>query len=253
MHNMKKILSTVFIILTLPFLVSARVTPPDLHAAPGALPGQSGYFFQNIREWLEINFFAVSTTAKQEKMLELSSRRLAEISKIASLPSVNVEVLNIATSHYGDLLGQAEDVAEKLVILDGAQLPVAEKLEQISRMHEQILLGLLQSSDKSDYRQLLEALNSARINNELIFKFMVKNYQYNQTDIAKYGNMVTEQIKFLREFAPTLPTPLPLNKQTELAKAYVELGKAEAAGLNPNSYDQLKVATDTVVNQMLPR
>lgn len=249
---MKKVLAAALIILFFPAPGVAQDLP-QLGVNPGKLPHQFGYLWQNAEEWLSVNLFTLSTTGKQRKLLALSSKRVAEISLIAKETDPSLADLRTVASRYEDLLGRSEDMAEKILILDGVQLPLAEKFEQTSRLQEQMLLSLLQTSGKNAYPLLLLAANTARIENELMFKYMVSNYQFNQSDIAKYGQIVSQQASFLQKFFSGLPEPLSGAKQSELTNSYVELSKAEAAGLNAQAYDSLRQATDIILNHLRPR
>lgn len=168
---------------------------------------------QRIAEWVEVNLLTVSTKAKQAKYLELAARHLDE-------PTL-----------YGQYLGQAEEMAEAILFLDGKEFAVAERFEAATREQEQIL---------GRQRPIpYPSLAAARIENENIYLFMVKNYQFNDADIKKYQGIIDRHIAIVEALLREKPN-------ARAAALIAEARKYQAAGLNIETYEYVKKAKDVV-------
>ena len=221
---MRKFL-TVLIILVFPGIVLAHEGEVHFNVSAGTLPGQREYFFERAGEWLDVNIFTISTKAKQEKKLEFADERVAEIIQLGMDPDTNSRNLGLAVGRYQNFLKQAEDMAEKIIILDGKEIALAEKFETATRLHEVVL--------SSGYPR--EALDEAMIENEKIFKFMVVNYQFTDQDIKKHQAILDEHLKIVKN----LTDP---NKNKKVEEYLEEAQKFQKAGLNTQAYDFIKKA-----------
>lgn len=178
---------------------------------------------------MEINLFTVSTKKKQAKKLENASERVAELTALFEQANPKLENLEEALRRYRYFVNSAEDMAEKLVILDGAQIGAAEQVERATRVHEQVLAELLEEDDLPFAGVVREAVTTARLANEKTFKFMIQNYQFNDADIRKHQNILEQHIHFVE---------LRLGHNPVLDEAR----KFQKAGLNREAYDLMQKA-----------
>ncbi len=228
------------IILLFPLAALAHEGEVHLAVDPTALPGERGYFFERIGEWIEVNLLTLSTKQKQEKKLKLSDERVAEVLALLEQKEVKKKNLETAWRRYEGMLLEAEYTAEKIIFLDGAEIALAEKLEEATRLHEQVLAQALGFTDSERRSIVFQALNFARTQNETIFKFMVKNYQANDSDIQKHRDIIEAHIQMTdSRIDDSDITP----HDRSWAKFWIkEARKFQKAGLNIEAYDYLKKA-----------
>ena len=223
---MRKFL-TVLIILVFPGIVLAHEGEVHFNVSAGTLPGQREYFFERAGEWLDVNIFTISTKAKQEKKLEFADERVAEIIQLGMDPDTNSRNLGLAVGRYQNFLKQAEDMAEKIIILDGKEIALAEQFEAATRLHEAVL--------SSGYSR--EVLAAAMIENGKIFKFMVVNYQFTDQDIKKHQGILDEHFEMIEKLNSQ-------SKNEQVEKYLEEARKYQKAGLNVQAYDLIQKAKD---------
>lgn len=235
---MRKILVTLIIAL-LPVFVLAHEGEAHFDVLAGILPGQAGYFFERIGEWLDVNIFTVSTKSKQQKKLDLAGERVAEILELAVGLDTDTKDLRTAVRRYQSFLRQAEDMAEKIVILNGIEIALAEKFEEISRMHEVLLAESLRYAPTQFDGIIREALASAMIENEKIFKFMVVNYQITDLDIKKHQGILEKHLEIVEKLNEGI-------KNGKVEKYLEEARKYQKAGLNVQAYDLLQRAKNII-------
>ena len=230
---MRKIFVTLIIAL-LPVFVLAREGEVHFVSSAGTLPGQAGYFFERIGEWLDVNIFTISTKAKQQKRLDLADERVAEIIQLGTEPDTKSRNFGLAVGRYQNFLRQAEDMAEKIIVLDGKEIGLADKFEYTSRLHETLISQVLASAPPKIAGIIQEALTSARLGNEKIFKFMVVNYQFTDEDIKKHQDILEQHFEIVEKFN---------REENEKVEEYLdEARKYQKAGLNVQAYDLLQRA-----------
>lgn len=240
---MRKFVTFLLIILIFPRPLLAHEGELHFEVAPGVLPGEKKYLLEKIGEWFEVNLLTLSTKKKQEKKLALADERLSELLALFSKNKPQEKALLLALRDYQKFLRESRDLAEKIIFLDGAQLALAEKFEKVSRLHEEVLGELLERSRGRFSGIVEEALATARIENEEIFKFMVKNYQFNEADIQKYQKILDEHIKIVQRRLEFEKSSGIENSKFEKASFFIkEAKKFQSAGLNTEAYDLLKRA-----------
>ena len=217
----------ILIILVFPGIVLAHEGEAHFNVPAGTLPGERGYFFERVGEWFDVNIFTVSTKAKQKKKLEFAGERVAEIIQLGMDPDTKSRNLKLAVGRYQNFLRQAEDMAEKIIILDGKEIAIAEQFEAATRLHEAVL--------SSGYQR--EALGEAMIENEKIFKFMVMNYQFTDEDIKKHQDILDEHFEIVEKLNSS-------SKNMEVGEYLEEARKYQKAGLNVQAYDLIQKAKD---------
>ena len=239
-----KILIAILIILFLPSFALGHGFEPELQADPGKLPGEIWYVFERPAEWIEVNLLTLSTKKKEEKKLQFSSERVAEMGTLLSIPGVKEKHLKLALKRYQYDLASAEDMAEKIIFLDGKEIGVAEKLEQETRLQEKFLRELKESAsiDKMPV-EVSKALAEARTQNEKMFRFMVEKYQANEEDIRKHRLILTKHMTLVREALQPVTDEEKITKVTGLLD---EAEKFRNAGLNLEAYDLIKKAKDLI-------
>jgi hypothetical protein len=165
----------------------------------GILPGEFFYFADRIGEWIDINLLTLPTRDKQQKRMLSAEERMAELVELAERGAVKQRVYKSLVSRYRGQLEASEDMVEKILFLDGAEIGLALDLEQQTRRQEQELFGALSNVQPGQSPvYILEALNSARLANQKMFEYMVVNYQFNEADIEKYGAIVREHLDFVK-------------------------------------------------------
>lgn len=241
---MRKILGLIIIILSSPFFASAHGLEPGLQAEAGRLPGDLAYIFERPAEWLTVNLFTASTKKKQAKKLEFASERVAELGALLYTPAVKEKYLNLALDRYRYYLESAEDMAEKIIFIDGHQIAIADKFEEETRLQEKYLLELKEGlSAEKHSAQLDDALVEARSQNEKIFRFMVEKYQGTDAEIRKHQAILLKHLTLVREALLATPDE---TKIKETQNLLTEAEKFRKAGLNDRAYDFLKEAKDLV-------
>ncbi len=226
-------IAALLIILLLPFIATAHGFAVELDIDPGVLPGSPKYILERVGEWFTVNILTLSTKRKERKKLELARERLAEFKALIEQGSPKVKHLRAALAHYQNLLRQAEDMAEKIIFLDGAQIPLAEEIESTTRIHEQVIAELLEEINPQFAGFVQEALITARNENEKIFKFMVKNYQFTEADIRKHQNVLEQHFQIV---------------ETRLEKPELiqEARQFQKAGLNIEAYELVRKAKNLI-------
>lgn len=222
-----KIISFI-IILLFPLTVLAHGVSLNLEVSATILPGDFKYAFELLGEWFAVNLFTLSTKQKQAKKLELAEERLAEFRELLLLGQPEPKALQKTLRRYESLLRDARDMAEKIIFLDGKEIALAERVERQTRLYEQVLLETLEEVSPSFAPLVLEALMEARIQNEVIFKFMVKNYQFNEDDIRKHQAILEAHLQDLEERLGAAEPNL------------LEARKFQKAGLNSEAYEWMK-------------
>ena len=235
---MKKI-PLIFIIILFPALVAAHGDVPHLSVDAGTLPGGIKYSFERLGEWFSVNLLTVSTKAKQEKYLKQAEERLAELEELYSYADQKEKNLNKALAGYRSSLSRAEDMAEKIIFLDGTEIAIAYDLEKKTRTYEKVMGELLEeNAPKSDSAR--QAMTAAREQNEKIFKFIVEKYQFNDGDIEKNKAIIADEINFAESKAKGLDK----QKAGEISGHIKEARNFLKFGLNMRAYDEVKKAKD---------
>src|SRR3989344_7937130 len=244
----KKIFVVIALLVLSPLSSAAHVGHDDvllveLEKRAGILPGEILYTFDRLGEWIRINLFTLSTKQKQEKKLELTGERLAEFMVLVEKFPDRTEAISAALRGYEKFLGEARDMAEKIIFLDGTEIALAAAVEEKSRLQEAALLDLLFESDQSARPYITQAVSTARIENEQIFKYMVTNYQRTDTEVEKHKAIILQHLELVE--SRFLPGPS--------ADVLAEARKFQEAGLNIQAYDYLKMAKNDLYGQLATR
>lgn len=241
-HSMQRLISlATLIILFLPVLVSAHGFEVEFDVDPGVLPGSPKYFFERVGEWFEVNILTLSTKKKQARKLTFAEERLAEFKALIQEGQPKAKHLRLALSRYQNFLKEAEDMAEKIIFLDGAEILLAEEVEKITRIHEQVIGEILEEINPDFAGIVTEVLTTVQNENEKIFKFMIQHYQFTEQDIRKHKIIVGEHLRIAQSR---------INKRGKAGEKaqelIVEARKFQAAGLNIEAYDLVKKAKHVV-------
>lgn len=235
---MKK-LFVALIILIFPAVVSSHGVSVYFPARAGILPGSWKYAFDRMGEWVDVNLLTVSTKKKQDKKLKNTDERVAEIIALTIQAGTSLDDLDLVLRRYEAGLRDAQDMAEKIIILDGAEISVGEKFEKSSRVQEQVLLEAYETAVEEQRGLLLEALHTAMLENEDMFRFMVTYYQQNDEDIRRYQAIVGDHMRIIQA------------RYQVGANAQVDTDLSEArkflnAGLSIRAYEFIKDAKNRV-------
>ena len=244
MGHIRRIGLVLIIIAFFPYLAMAHEGEVHFSVNPTALPGERGYAWDIVSEWFSVNLFTLSAKGKQEKKLALAEERLAEFMALLATGGDTRGTLN----RYRDTLFDAADMARKIVIIDGGQIAIAEKLEERTRLHEAALIGLLESVSGERQAQVMTALSAARLNNEDTFIFMARNYQFNEADIKKHGEILQEHIELVEREIATADLDRPRNDKVRAL--IIEAKKHQSAGLNAEGYGLVKKAKNIIYSQI---
>ena len=228
----------IVILLIFPTVVWAHGNFSHITTPPGKLPGQWQYGFERAGEWFTLNLFTVSTRAKQEKSLNYASERLAEFNMLLATPNPGEKDLHTALARYKFFMGKAEDMAEKVIFLDGGEILLAEEVEEETRIHEQELVEILREVDPKYHGIVREFLAESRIQNRKVFMFMVEKYQQTDADIRKHQLILGRHMNMLLEIA--------LYNRDKFDPILLEADKFRKAGLNLEAYDLIDKAKDIV-------
>ena len=193
--------------------------------------------FGRTGEWLTVNLFTISTKAKQEKYLEFADGYLAEI---ISHPSEK------AVSGYEFNLEHARDFAEKIIFLDGAEIGLAAKFEEMTRIEEQVLAKLLLGANSEDRAIINEAISLTRVENRYMFAYMVEKYQLNNADISRDQKIVEAHLTLVERAVQNYRDILGDGKVLKIGGLLIEARKYQAAGLNLEAYDSLDKAKNII-------
>ena len=232
---MKKLAA--LIILLFPFFSAAHGAVLQFDVAAGALPGQKIYPVKTAGEWLNLNLFTVSTKAKQAKRLALADKKLAEILALSMSGEARPEDFQAALDDYRYYLASAEDMAEKIVFLDGAEIGIARDFEARTRLHEEVALEHLEDS-KVKNQVLRDVLSGARVQNRRMFTFMVVKYQLADEDIRVHKIILGEHMAIVRKRLADF--------DKDISNLLLEAQKYRNAGLNLKAYSIIEQAKDLV-------
>lgn len=234
----------IIIILLFPFPVLAHGLEPELRVEPGKLPGELAYIVERPAEWLSVNIFTISTKKKQAKKLTFASERIVELGALLYVPKVRQKHIDQALNRYRYYLENAEDMAEKIIFLDGREIAIAEKFEEETRLQEKYLRELAEgaAADKLS-PAVYEALAIVRVQNEKMFKFMVEKYQATDADIRKHRAILSKHMALVREAMQALKDE---EKIKQVSNLLVEAEKFRKAGLNIEAYNLIKQAKDII-------
>ena len=238
---------SIFIILLFPGIVASHGLERHFTADAGTLPGSPAYFFERTGEWVDLNLFTVSTRAKQQKKLELAGERLAEFRELFTDKSSREQDLRYALGRYKKFMHESEDMAEKIIFLDGAEIRLAEDFEESSRIHEEAIVELVDAAPEklADLTGVL--LETARAGNKKIFAFMVEKYQADESDIRKHQAVIQKHIilaqdRLFRETDKDI-----IKKVKELLD---KAQKFKQAGLNIEAYELADQAKDLLFKKL---
>ena len=223
--------------------MSAHGLAPSLRADPSALPGSFKYVFERPAEWIDVNLLTFSTKQKQLKKTQLASERVAEMGTLLYTANPKEKRLRTALVRYRYYLESAEDMAEKIIFLDGAEIGVAEAFEEETRLQEKSLRELLEGSSAVELAAVLnEALILARNQNKKIFEFMVNNYQGTDAEVRKHQDILGKHIALTRDSLLHAED----DKKKKAAEQLAEAEKFRKAGLNIQAYDWIEKAKNTL-------
>lgn len=235
---------TIIIIIFLPLSVLAHGLELELRAEAGTVPGEAKYFFEKIGEWVEVNLLTLSTKKKQAKKLQFASERVAELGILANLQEPKDRDLRRTMARYKGQLVSAEDMAEKIIFLDGHEIGVAEKLEEETRLQEKFLREIKEQLSEGHIREVIDqSLKIAREINKRMFTFMVEKYQGSDADIRKHQAILGKHLALVRE---TLPAIQDQEKLKQVNDFLTEAEKFRKAGLNLEAYELIRQAKDSV-------
>lgn len=162
-----------------------------------------------VRDWVDVNLLTVSTKEKQKKYLMIAHDYAHSLNIPGNL------------YRYEKFLRTAEDMAETIIFLDGAEVEIGYKFEELTRDLEPELAGKT------------EAQSEARIQNRKMFEYLVKNYQFTDEDIARHKRIVEAHISIVEQGLAGI------SDQNKLKKVNEDLGEARKflkAGLNIEAY-----------------
>ena len=232
---LNKIILALIIVLS-PLAVLAHEGHVQLSELAGTLPGEGKYFFEKIGEWLDVNIFTLGTKDKQAKRLRFATERLSELTELITQTEQGEEDVREAVRRYRNFLDSAENMAEVIIFLDGHEIAVAERLEDETRHHEQVLGEYLGFTNLPHRSYFDEALDEARTVNEQIFKFMVEKYQITEEDVEKHRKILDGHFEIVEALAEET------GRTGEVAALVIEARKHQKAGLNAQAYELLNEA-----------
>ncbi|TSA45746.1 hypothetical protein D4R52_01890 [bacterium] len=202
-------------------------------------------------EWVDINLLTIPTKAKQEKMAEYANRHVANFIALSKGSGRDGQDAAYELAAYQARIFGAEDAAEKIIFLDGAEINLADKLESETRGQEQALGSALMSVPKNESAAILEALNSARIANSMVFKYMVKNYQLSDADIAKHKAVVSAHLNLVGGYLAQSKTQFTAARLDKIQTLISEAEDFRKAGLNWEAYQKIDEAKNIIYGQLL--
>lgn len=247
---MNKIVPTLLIILLFPIFASAHGLVPEITVPAGQVPGDRGYVFKNLSRWFEINIFTPSTKAKQQKYLRLSNERASEIYSLAAL-GAKASDLRRSVSAYQAAVSRAEDMAEKIIFLDGAQIGLATATENETAIQEKVFGEILEHATKENYQPITEALGFARTANEEIYNYMVTKYQQTDTDVERDKAILGREISFAERAEGFSPDLLSSQQKKKFEDSIAAAKKYQKTGLNWEGYLRLKKAKDLIYSALI--
>lgn len=243
---MKRLLLVSLIIIVLPSFVLSHEGEVHFLVEPTALPGSLKYPFDRAGDWLNINLFTVSTKQKQQKRLGVAEERLAELLYLAQNKEVKEKNLGKALSGYTAYLTSAEDMAEKIIFLDGHEIGLARHLEERTRLHEQALAQALGKGSDASAGFFAEALILARVQNENSFKFIVEKYQFTDQDIADNKAVVEDHIAIVEASLAFFDKKKDAQKIKTIQGFLREAKNFEKFGFHLKAYELVKKAKNAV-------
>ena len=235
----RKIILALIIMLS-PLAVFAHEGHAQLSEPAGTLPGEGKYFFEKIGEWVDVNILTLGTKDKQAKKLRFATERLSELTQLITQTESQEGDVREAAERYRNFLDSAENMAEVIIFLDGHEIAVAEKLEDETRHHEQVLGEYLGFTNLPHRSYIVEALNEARTVNGQIFKFMVEKYQITDEDVEKHRKILDGHFEIVETLAEGT------GRAAEVAGLITEARNHQKAGLNARAYELLNEAKDVL-------
>lgn len=248
---MKRLLLLFFIIaLVFPIVAHSRDFGPELDVEARALPGGFGYFWQRLGEWFSVNIFTAATKAKQEKYLELASLRLAEVIALSRRGDYDSHFVRAGRS-YEDTLIQAEDMAEKIIFLDGAEIKLAEDVEEASRLHEEVIVSLLKNAPAIQRPSFFQALAAARIINDQIYTYMVEKYQITDNDVEKHLKILSEHLEIVERERVDYASLLQGKPEQQIKQLLAEVQKFQKAGLALPAFQRINLIKNIIYAKLV--
>ncbi len=189
----------------------------------------AGYLlYQNgdVKDWIWVNFLTVSTKEKQKRNLELAHAYAHNLTPVGNL------------YRYEKYLRTAEDMAEKLIFLDGQEVGLGYEFEEFTRDLEPELLGKL------------EAQSEARIQNRKMFEYLVKNYQFTDADIERHKEILEQHIGMVEGGLKLVKDQ---NNAKKIEQYLTEARKFQKAGLNVEAYGWIERAKNVLYTSVIAR
>ena len=238
--SLKIKISLAISILLFPMIVIAHTGAPHLEVEAGVVPGSWKYGWERLAEWLEVNIFTISTRAKQQANLILAEERLAELAELVQTRDQAQKNLDLVVSRYQYFLGQARDMAEKIIFLDGAQISLADRFQERTRIHEFLINQTLTNLSGRNYVAVAQALEIAHAENMEILRFMVEHYQLSDADIRKHQIILQQHIVFLENRFQDLKAKFNDQESKKIAKDLEAADKFKQSGLNREALQQIE-------------
>lgn len=176
-----------------------------------------------VRSWVDVNLLTLSTKEKQRKYLKLAHDYAHSLGVPGNL------------FRYEQHLRMAEDMAEKIIFLDGAEVEIGYQFEELTRDLEEELQGEI------------EAQSEARIQNRKMFEYLVKNYQFTSADIEKHKAILDEHMELVQEMSAKIQDQAKLKKITGDIN---EARKFQKAGLNIEAYSVIDRVKNTLYSDL---
>lgn len=234
------------IILIFPISARAHGDVPHFSAEAGAVPGSLKYAFDRFGEWFDINFLTVSTKKKQDKRLRQAEERLAEFLEMSNLADKKEGNLRRAAGGYERSIAAAEDMAEKIIFLDGAEIEIAYDLEERTSTQEKAVFELFEGAVV--YPIVAEELMAAAsAQNERIFRFIAEKYQFTGSDIERNKTIIGREIAFVEGRARAI------KDSAEISGYLSEAKKFQKFGLTVQAAELIKAAKDSLFRSVLSR
>lgn len=245
---MRNVIIFVLIIAILPLSVMAHAgqgsesdeqSQQSIKDEAGVLPGELFYFLDRAGEWIEVNLLTPSTKQKQFRRVEFTNERIAELFQLTEIDISKKSAYETGLKFYQLELNRAEDMAEKILILDGIELPLAENFEAATREQERRLHNLLELVRPEFSGAVMQAISASRIENRKMFNYMVKNYQFTEEDIEKHRFIVREHISYIQTELGREDLVLSEQQQERVDSFFKEANKFLEAGLNIEAYEYM--------------
>ena len=219
------------IILLFPLFATAHSLEGHFSAASTAVPGEAKYCAERIGEWFAVNIFTVSTRAKQQTKAALADERLAELIQLLATNSDEKQIRKALANYIADI-AEVRDMAQKIIILDGAEIALASDFERQTRLQEEALVEILEIFSGASRSAVMQALSEARSENRDMFRFMALHYQATDQDVRRHQNILEKHLQFVMAAA----TGFDAATRKELDPIIAEARKFQKAGLNVQAY-----------------